>query len=85
MIILCLFFVPIIILLIWQYRNPKEAILSGRRWLYKNEPEVSEAAVQYVKYASIYGILFIMTIFLITPLDYQIISIVEAYFLVKRD
>ena len=41
-------------LLIWQYRNPKEAILLARRWLYKDEPEVSEAAVQYVKYTSIF-------------------------------
>ena len=62
---LCLFFVPIIVLLIWQYKHPKEAILLGRRWLYKNETEVSEAAVQYVKYASIFGILFIIMMFLI--------------------
>lgn len=66
---LCLFFVPITVLLIWQYRNPKEAILLGRRWLYKNEPEVSEAAVQYVKYASIFGILFIIMMFLIFILE----------------
>ena len=61
---LCLFFVPMIVLLIWQYKNPKEAILLGRRWLYKNEPEVSEAAVQYVKYASVFDILFIVMMFL---------------------
>ena len=63
-IVLCLFFVPIIVLLIWQYRNPKEAILLGRIWLYKNELEVSEATVQYVKYTSIFGILFIIMVFL---------------------
>ena len=66
---LCLFFVPIIVVLIWQYRNPKEAILLGRRWVYKNEPDVSEAAVQYVKYASIFGILFIIMMFLIFILE----------------
>ena len=66
---LCLVFLPIIVLLIWQYKNPKEAILLGRRWLYKNEPEVSEAAVQYVKYASIFGILFIIMMFLIFILE----------------
>ena len=68
-IILCLFFVPTIVLLIWQYKNPKEAILLGRRWLYKNEPEVSEAAVEYVKYASILGIFFIIMLFLIFILE----------------
>ena len=66
---LCLFFVPMIVLLIWQYKNPKEAILLGRRWLYKNEPEVSEAAVEYVKYASIFGILFIIMLFIIFILE----------------
>ena len=66
---LCLVFLPIIVLLIWQYKNPKEAILLGRRWLYKNEPEVSEAAVQYVKYASIFGIVFIIMMFLIFILE----------------
>ena len=68
-IVLCLFFVTMIGLLIWQYRNPKEAILLGRRWLYKNEPEVSEAAVEYVKYASIFGILFIIMLFFIFILE----------------
>ena len=66
---LCLVFLPIIVLLIWQYKNRKEAILLGRRWLYKNEPEVSEAAVQYVKYASIFGIVFIIMMFLIFILE----------------
>ena len=66
---LCLFFVPMIVILIWQYKNPKEAILLGRRWLYKNEPEVSEAAVRYVKYASIFGIVFIIMMFLIFILE----------------
>ncbi len=68
-IVLCLFFVPMIVLLIWQYRNPKEAILLGRSWLYKNEPEVSDVAVEYVKYASIFGILFIIMLFLIFILE----------------
>lgn len=68
-IVLCLFFVPIILLLIWQYKHPKEAILLGRRWLYKNEPEVNEAAVQYIKYACIFGILFIIMMFLIFILE----------------
>ncbi|KYG89824.1 hypothetical protein A0U40_08835 [[Bacillus] sp. KCTC 13219] len=56
-------FIPIYIILIWQYKNPKEAILWGRRWMYKEQNEVSEAAVKYSKVAALFGIAFITFLF----------------------
>jgi len=34
---------------IWTYVNPKESLLWGRRGIYKEEPEITERAIQNTK------------------------------------
>ncbi|WP_042470346.1 hypothetical protein [Bacillus ndiopicus] len=55
--------IPIYFLMFRSYKNPKESILWGRRWTFKEQPEVSEAAVNYVKITSLFGIIVISAVF----------------------
>ena len=59
MLILC---IPIYAVLIWTYFKPRESLLWGKRWMYKEEPELSEAAIRYAKVASAISIVA-LTIF----------------------
>jgi hypothetical protein len=45
--------IPIYGLLIWTYYDPEESMLFGKRWMYKEEPEMSSAAIRYTKFAAI--------------------------------
>jgi len=50
-----LFFIlmlPIYGLVIWSYFYPEESILFGKRWMYKEEPELSNEVIRYTKFAS---------------------------------
>lgn len=67
-IIMVILLIPLYGLLIWTYNCPEESILFGKRWLYKEEPEISEAAIRYTKFASlvaIIGLPIILTIFIL--------------------
>jgi uncharacterized membrane protein len=44
--------IPLYGLLIWTYFSPEESMLLGKRWMYKEEPEISSAAIRYTKFAS---------------------------------
>lgn len=64
--LILIFIGPLIGILIWSYKNPKESILWGRRWAYKEEPKITEGAISYVKFTSMIGIgILILTIFII--------------------
>ncbi|WP_254178472.1 hypothetical protein [Cytobacillus oceanisediminis] len=41
--------IPIYGVLIWSYFDPEENLLRGKRWMYKEEPEISEGAIRYTK------------------------------------
>lgn len=60
MLILC---IPLYVVLIWTYFEPRESLLWGKRWMYTEEPEISEAAIRYTKAASVISIVA-LTIFL---------------------
>jgi hypothetical protein len=45
--------IPIYGLLIWTYLDPEESMLFGKRWMYKEEPEMSSTAIRYTKFAAI--------------------------------
>lgn len=64
--ILCL---PLYAVLIWQYVNPEEAMLWGKRWMYNDEPQITESAVRYTKLSSLFGIIFISIILVILFLN----------------
>ncbi|WP_342471500.1 hypothetical protein MHH70_10880 [Metasolibacillus sp. FSL H7-0170] len=64
-IILCfILFIPIYFILFRQYKNPKDSVLWGRKWMYKEQNEVSEAAVRYSKVVALFGMIFITVLFL---------------------
>jgi hypothetical protein len=44
--------IPIYGLLIWMYICPEESILFGRRWMYKEEPKVSNKAIRDTKFSA---------------------------------
>lgn len=50
---------PIYAILIWTYFNPKESMLLGGRWKYKEEPEISERAIKLTKIYSVISIIII--------------------------
>ncbi|MDI2588497.1 hypothetical protein OR571_15585 [Psychrobacillus sp. NEAU-3TGS] len=57
--------IPIYGVLIWSYFRPKESMLWGKRWMYKEEPEISTSAIRYVKFASLASIIIMTFIFII--------------------
>ena len=68
-IIICfILIIPIYGVLIWSYFCPKESMLWGKRWMYKEEPEISAGAIRYVKFASLASIImtFIFIILILT-------------------
>ncbi|KNB73042.1 hypothetical protein ADS79_13520 [Brevibacillus reuszeri] len=54
-----------VIILIWTYFDPKESILWGKRWMYKEEPELSKGAILYAKVASVIFIVILTAIFIL--------------------
>jgi len=66
--ILIIFLIPVYGLLIWAYIEPEESLLFGRRWMYEEEPELSEEAILFNKRVSMIAII-IITFFVIFLLD----------------
>ena len=56
--LILIFIGPLIGILIWSYKNPKISILWGRRWAYKEEPNITEGAISYVKFTFFYDIYY---------------------------
>lgn len=51
--IIIVFMIPFYGMLLWVYFCPEESILFGRKWMYKEEPEITGEAIQYTKFTSI--------------------------------
>lgn len=64
--IICL---PLYAVLIWQYVKPEEAILWGKRWMYQDEPQITESGLRYTKLLSLFGIIFLSIILIILFLN----------------
>lgn len=56
---------PLYGVLIWSYFYPKESLLWGKRWMYQEQPEISDAAIRYIKVASLISVLGITLVFII--------------------
>ncbi|WP_212031195.1 hypothetical protein [Cytobacillus depressus] len=83
-IFLIIFTIPLYLVLIWTYFNPEESILFGKRWMYKEEQELSEEVIRYTKFASlitIIGLPIILISFIIEISIFRLISVV-TFFLV---
>ena len=56
--------IPLYVVLIWSYFYPKKSLLWGKRWMYQEEPEISDGAIRYIKGASLISVVG-MTFFII--------------------
>ncbi|MCK1999467.1 hypothetical protein MPH47_19930 [Psychrobacillus psychrodurans] len=63
---------PLNAVLIWSYFYPEESLLFGKRWMYKEDPELSEGAIRYTKVTSLISLIVIALIFLISIVIYVI-------------
>lgn len=52
-ILLFILMIPLYGILIWIYLFPEDSLLWGKRWMYEEEPELSDGAIRYAKTASI--------------------------------
>ena len=50
--ILIVLSIPIYGLFIWSYLNPEDSYLFGKRWMYEEDPELTEEAIKYMKRTS---------------------------------
>lgn len=57
--------IPLYGVLIWSYFCPEESLLWGKRWMYKEEPEISEGAIRYIKVASLISVIVLTLVFVI--------------------
>lgn len=58
---------------IWTYVNPKESLLWGRRGIYKEEPEITERAIQNTKKKALITIIILPIIALLFFLSIKIL------------
>ncbi len=63
-IIMFILAIPIYAILIWTIIDTRESLLLGKRWMYNEEPELSD---EYIRYTKIVTVVFmiIITMFLI--------------------
>ncbi|MGV3263609.1 hypothetical protein [Cytobacillus oceanisediminis] len=55
--------IPIYGVLIWSYFDPEESLLWGKRWMYKEEPEIAEGAICYTKMMSLVSMIVLTVIY----------------------
>ena len=59
MVLMILLFLPMYGVLIWTYKNPRESLLWGKRGMFKEEPEPTDAAIRSMKLRAIIGLVFL--------------------------
>lgn len=57
--------IPLYILFILQYLYPEDSMKWGKRWMYNDEPELSDEAIKYAKVTAIIGIVVLTLMFLV--------------------
>ncbi|KAB3531875.1 hypothetical protein F8154_12440 [Alkaliphilus pronyensis] len=62
--LLVVFGVPVYGLLIWSYFEPEESYLLSRRWMFEEEPQLSQEAISFQKKSSLVAII-VLTLFII--------------------
>jgi uncharacterized membrane protein YphA (DoxX/SURF4 family) len=61
--IVFMFFLLIFGTLFWSYHYPEDSLLWGKRWMYKEEPELTDEAIRYTKKKSLIGMVVLVVIF----------------------
>jgi hypothetical protein len=72
--------IPVYGVLLWTYLDPEESILFGKRWMYKEEPEVSDAAIRYAKFASLTTMIGLPFVFIGFILEIQVLKFAIVIF-----
>jgi hypothetical protein len=72
--------IPIYALLIWSYLEPEESLLIGKRWMYREEPEISKTAIRYTKFISMTTMIFLPVMILSLVLEIYILRLVFVIF-----
>lgn len=62
--VLVILLIPLYGALIWAYIDPKGSLLFGKRWMYKEEPELSDDAINFCKKSSLVAMI-ILTLLII--------------------
>lgn len=57
--IILILLIPVYGFFLWSYFYPEESILLGRRWMYTEEPEISNEAIRFMKLASVVSMIWI--------------------------
>ncbi|MBB4824835.1 hypothetical protein HNO89_002061 [Sporosarcina luteola] len=65
LILACILFSPLYLFLILQLKYPEETIFWGERWMYNEDPKLSDEGIKYTKIKAIIGIVILTMIFLI--------------------
>ncbi|WP_176753075.1 hypothetical protein [Tenuibacillus multivorans] len=50
-------------LLVWSIVNPEESYLLGKRWMFKEEPDISEADIFMFRLSSIVSLIIVVLLF----------------------
>lgn len=58
--------IPLFAALLWAFFDPRESLLFGRRWMYEEEPEPSEAAIFFTKVLSAICLIILALIFIVS-------------------
>ncbi|MFC5604558.1 hypothetical protein [Sporosarcina koreensis] len=84
-----IFMIPLYAFFIWTYNCPEDSFLFGKRWQFKEEPEVSPNVVRYLKFASIvamigtpiviFSIFFKQAIFGLTLMAFIFVIVIGAF------
>jgi hypothetical protein len=72
--------IPIYGFLIWTYYYPEESMFFGKRWMYKEEPELSSTAIRYTKFAAITTMVGLPFVLLCLLLDIYVFRLVLVIF-----
>jgi hypothetical protein len=72
--------IPIYGVLTWTYFYPEESILFGKRWMYKEEPEISITAIRYTKFATMTAMIGLPIVIVSLILEIYILRLVLVFF-----
>ncbi|WP_060206259.1 hypothetical protein [Sporosarcina koreensis] len=89
MILTVILMIPLYAFFIWTYNCPEDSFLFGKRWQFKEEPEVSPNMVRYLKFTSIaamistpiviFSIFFKQSVFGLALLAFIFVIVIGAF------
>ncbi|MFC5734553.1 hypothetical protein [Cytobacillus gottheilii] len=72
--------IPVYGFLIWMYLEPEESMLVGKRWMYQEDPEVSDSAIRYTRFLSVTTMIGLPFLFISAILEIPVLRFVYVIF-----